>query len=109
MTNPAGKPRRLQWHRRLEARVAAALGVIVAGALGVALTVTIETVSTQSRARAADELEVARTAFYNQLETRTASAIAASQLVTELPVFRAHFTDARLAADRETIEAMADG
>ena len=30
-------------------------------------------------------------------------------LVTELPVFRAHLTDSRLAADRPTIEAMADG
>ena len=30
-------------------------------------------------------------------------------LVTELPVFRAHLTDARLAEDRPTIDAMADG
>ena len=32
-----------------------------------------------------------------------------SRLITELPVLRAHLTDPRLAADRPTIEAMADG
>ena len=29
--------------------------------------------------------------------------------MTELPVFRAHLTDSRLAADRPTVDAMADG
>jgi predicted signal transduction protein with EAL and GGDEF domain len=100
---------RLRWHRRLEARVAVVLGVIVAGALGVALTVTTRAVATQSRERAETELEAARAAFYDQLHSRTASALAASQLVTELPVFRAHLTETRLASDLRTIETMADG
>jgi len=99
----------LRWHQRLEGRVAAAFGLLVAGALCVVLLVTIEAVSTQSRERATRELEVARTAFYSALETKTASAISASQLVSDLPVFRAHFTDARLASDRETLEVMAEG
>jgi len=85
------------------------LGLLVASAIGAMLTLTTDAVSTQSRARAATELEVARTAFDNQLQTRTASAIAASELVTELPVFRAHLTDARLAGDGQTLTAMADG
>src|SRR5437762_13138417 len=93
----------LPWHRRLEARVMVASAVIVAGALGAVLAVTLEAVSRQSRARAASDLEVARTAFYNQLETRKAAAASALQLVTELPVFRAHLVDARLAADHDTI------
>ncbi|MEQ1756967.1 MAG: EAL domain-containing protein [Vicinamibacterales bacterium] len=99
----------LQWHRRLEARVAGVLGLLVAGAVGTMLTVTTDSVSRQSRERAAQELEVARIAFYNDLQTRTSSAMLASQLITELPVFRAHFTDSRLASDHLTIEAMAEG
>ena len=90
--------RRLPWHRRLEARVAVALALLVAGALGAMLVITIQLVSTQSRTRAEDELDVARTAFSSLMESRAASSIALTTLVTELPVFRAHLTDARLAA-----------
>jgi len=99
----------IPWHRRLEARVAVALALLVASALGALLFITTQLVSTQSRARAADELGVARTAFASLLENRAASAIALTTLVTELPVFRAHLTDARLASDRPTVQAMADG
>ena len=109
MVAPAQASAGLPWHRRLEARVTAALALIVAGALGAVVVITVSAVSTQSRARAAAELEVARTAFHSQLEARAASALAASQLVTELPIFRAHLTDARLATDRHTIDAMANG
>jgi predicted signal transduction protein with EAL and GGDEF domain len=86
-----------------------ASALIVAGALGAVLVVTLDAVSRQSRARATTELEVARTAFYKQLEMRKASTAAALHLVTELPVFRAHLVDARLATDQDTIDAMADG
>ncbi|MCC7179659.1 MAG: EAL domain-containing protein [Acidobacteria bacterium] len=98
----------LPWHRRLEARVAVAVALLVAGALGALLLITIQMVSTESRQRAEVELESARAAFYSLLENRAASGIAVAELVTELPVFRAHLTDRRLAADRPTIEAMAD-
>ena len=87
----------------------AAVGLIVAVALGAVLAITLSAVSRQSRERAVDELEVARTALHSQLKARAASALAASELVTELPVFRAHLTDARLASDRQTIDAMANG
>ena len=72
------------------------------------LLITIQLVSTQSRTRAEDELDVARLAFSSLMESRAASSIALTTLVTELPVFRAHLTDARLAQDRPTIDAMAD-
>jgi diguanylate cyclase (GGDEF)-like protein len=52
---------------------------------------------------------VARAAFSSLMESRAASSVALATLVTELPVFRAHLTDARLAGDRPTIDAMADG
>ena len=86
-----------------------ASALIVAGALAAVLAVTLDAVSRQSRERATTDLEVARTAFYNQLEMRKASTAAALQLITELPVFRAHLVDARLATDHATIDAMADG
>ena len=99
----------LPWHGRLEARVALALALLVAGALGAMLFITIQLVSTQSRTRAEGEIDVARAAFSSLMENRAASSLALATLVTELPVFRAHLTDARLAADRPTIDAMADG
>ena len=105
-------PRRdvaLPWHRRLDARVALALAMLVAGALGAMFLITTQLVSTQSRSRAEDELDIARAAFASLMENRAASSTALATLVTELPVFRAHLTDARLAADRPTIDAMADG
>ena len=100
---------RLPWHRRLEARVALLLGLLVAGALMAVLSFTIGTVSRESRERAVSELESARTAFYSLLESRAISAQTLAALVTELPIFRAHLVDARLAGDRATVEAMADG
>ncbi len=106
---PRSRTAGLPWHGRLEARVAFALALLVAGALGAMLLITIQLVSTQSRTRAEDELDVARSAFSSLMENRAASSIALATLVTELPVFRAHLTDARLAEDRPTIDAMADG
>lgn len=99
----------LPWHRRLEARVVLVLGLLVAGALVAVLTFTIGLVSRESRERAVGELESARTAFYSLLESRASSAHALATLVTELPIFRAHLTDSQLAADRASIELMADG
>lgn len=85
------------------------LGLLVAGALLAVLTFTIGTVSRESRERAVDELESARTAFYSLLESRANAAHTLTTLVTELPIFRAHLIDTRLAADRATVEQMADG
>jgi diguanylate cyclase (GGDEF)-like protein len=103
-----GAALRLPWHRRLEARVALLLGLLVAGALTAVLSFTIGTVSRESRERAVGELESARTAFYSLLESRAAAADTLTTLVTELPILRAHLTDSRLAADRATVEQMAD-
>ena len=98
MTGPA-TPIHLPWHRRLEARVAIAVTLLVAAALSAVLVYTIRLVSAQSRERATAELESARTAFYSLLEARVASASALTVLVTQLPVFRAHLTEALEAAD----------
>ena len=97
------------WHRRLEARVAGTVGVLVLAVVAAVLLITTRLVSEQARDRAQLELEAARAAFYAQMELRARAAQLSSRLITELPVFRAHLTNARLAADRPTIEAMADG
>ena len=99
----------IPWHRRLEARVSAGVILLVGLSLGALLVATTGAVTSRSLARASEDLEVARSAFYRSLDTRTESAAALTRLVTELPVFRAHITEARLAADPATITDMADG
>jgi predicted signal transduction protein with EAL and GGDEF domain len=101
--------RALPWHRRLEARVAVALTLLVAGAVAAVLAFTLRLVSDQSRDRAIVELEAARGAFESLLQNRASTSGAQTLLVTELPVFRAHLTETSLAADHATIDAMADG
>jgi diguanylate cyclase (GGDEF)-like protein len=105
----AGNRSPAAWLSRLDARVALVLGVLMLGGLVVVFVVTTGIVSSQSRDRAAIELEVARSSFHNLMDERVRSAMSAAELVTQLPVFRAHLTDARLAEDRENIQAMADG
>ena len=99
--------RRRPWHRRLEARVAATVALLIVVVVAAVLAITTRLVLAQSRSRAAAELEAAAFAFHAQ--SRAPAPAAASRLVTELPVFRAHLTDRRLATDRATIDAMADG
>ncbi|MGD9905327.1 MAG: cache domain-containing protein, partial [Vicinamibacterales bacterium] len=102
------RPEPTAWHRRLEARVAATVGLLVVVVVAAVLVITTRLLVDQSRSRAAAELEGARAAFYAQMDLRARSAELAARLVTELPVFRAHLTDPRLATDRPTIEAMTD-
>ena len=66
-------------------------------------------VRTNALARAANDLQAARVAFYHLVDGRAEFAASQLRLIAELPVFRAHLTDSRLAADRATIEAMAEG
>ena len=107
MTNPTLTRVELPWHQRLEARVASALGLLVAVALGAVLLVTLRVVSAQSRERVAAELAVARTAFYSLIDMRIAAASDVAALVTQLPAFRAHLADPRLSGDRTAMNAMA--
>jgi len=83
--------------------------VLVGLSLGALLVATTQAVTRRSLLRASEDLETARAAFDRSLDSRTQSAAALTRLVTELPIFRAHLTDARLAADPATITEMADG
>src|SRR5689334_19122371 len=55
-----------------------------------------------------DDQETAKTAFDHMIERRVAFASSQSRLVTELPVFRAHLSDPRIAGDTATIQALAE-
>ncbi len=107
MTAQKSTPVELPWHRRLEARVASALGLLVAVALGAVLLVTARVVSGQSRDRVAADLEVARTAFYTLLDLRIASAIDEATLVTQLPAFNGRLADRYGIRDRTTMDKVA--
>jgi predicted signal transduction protein with EAL and GGDEF domain len=102
-------PSFIPWHRRMEARVAIGVSLLVGLSLGAILLATTRAVTIRSLSRASEDLEVARSTFSRSLESRGEAAAALTRLVTELPVFRAHLTDAGLAADAGTIHQMADG
>jgi diguanylate cyclase (GGDEF)-like protein len=99
----------IRWHRRLEARVAIGVTLLVGLSLAAVLLATTRVVTARSLARASEELESARHTFARSLESRADSAAAVTRLITELPIFRAHMTDARLATDLTTVHEMADG
>jgi signal transduction histidine kinase len=92
----------------MEAHVAAGVTLIVALSVGSALVATTRLVKNQSITRVSTDVEAARVVFHQLLEARALSASALIRLVTTLPVFRAHLTDARLVRDGATMLAMAD-
>ena len=92
MTTAAPSAVQPAWHQRLEARVAATVGVLVLVVVAGLLFITTRLVSEQSRERATLELGAARAAFYAQMELRARAAQLSSRLITELPVLRAPAT-----------------
>lgn len=102
-------PRSIPWPKRLEAKVLIATVAVAGLSLALVLLLTSRIISTASMARTIDDLEIARTAFNRLVETRTAVAAAQTRLITNLPTFRAHLTDARILADEATVRAMAEG
>jgi len=107
--NASAARSKVRWYRRLGARVAVGLTLLIALSLGSVLVATTRVVRNRSLSRASEELEVGRSAFYRLVDARADSAAALTRLITELPVFRAHMSDARLADDPDTIAHMADG
>ena len=85
------------------------LTLLIGLSLAAVLIATTRVVRARSLSRASDEIEVAQSAFYRLVDARAEAASEATRLVTELPVFRAHMSDARLMRDTETIGYMADG
>lgn len=88
MTPPTAATTDLPWHQRLEARVAIALGLLVAAALGAVLLVTLGVVSGQSRDRVAAELDVAQAALHRLIDLRIETSSDVASLAAEEPRFR---------------------
>jgi signal transduction histidine kinase/CheY-like chemotaxis protein len=83
--------------------------LLIALSLTAVLVATTRAVTARSLERSISDLDAARSAFSRLVDDRADFAGAQASLVTALPVFRAHMTDSRLAADAATIETMADG
>jgi predicted signal transduction protein with EAL and GGDEF domain len=108
MPPASSEPPPIPWHRRMEARVAAGVTILVGLSLGTVLVFTTRAVTERSLERAAQDLETTRIAFHRLLDSRAESAAALTRLITDLPVFRAHLTEPDLAADFATVGELAD-
>jgi predicted signal transduction protein with EAL and GGDEF domain len=108
MSPGSPQPPPIPWLRRMEARVAAGVTLLVGLSLGTVLVFTTRAVTTRSLERAAQDLETTRIAFHRLLDSRAESAAALTRLITDLPIFRAHLTEPDLAADSASVSEMAD-
>jgi PAS domain S-box-containing protein len=106
--SPSSPPQPIPWHRRLEARLAISVGLLVAVSLGAALAAGTRVATARSLTRAAENMHAAQTAFDRLVETRAESAAAQTRLITVLPVFRSHITEETLASDAAEMNVMAD-
>jgi signal transduction histidine kinase/CheY-like chemotaxis protein len=100
-------PPAIPWYSRLEARVLLAVTLVAVVSLAVVLLVTGRIVTRSSLGASSRGLVAARGAFDRLVESRKLAAAKATRLIVELPIFRASLTDAAVAADHVTIEAMA--
>jgi len=83
--------------------------MLVTGAAVAAMLVAANRVITAGAVdRMHEDQDAAKQAFDRLLERQGESATTQSRLITELPVFRAHLSDPRLAGDQATIQALAE-
>ena len=96
------------WRARLETRLLLFV-TLVTGAAVVAMLVAANRVITAGAVeRIHEDQDAAKQAFDRLLERRGEFATSQSRLITELPVFRAHLSDPRVAGDQATLQALAD-
>jgi len=96
------------WRARLETRLLLFV-TLVTGIAVVAMLVAANRVITAGAVeRTHEDQDAAKQAFDRLLERRGEFATSQSRLITELPVFRAHLSDPRIAGDQATIQALAD-
>ena len=98
----------IPWYRRLEARLIVCVTIVAGLTLAALLLATQRVVTTDALARVTEHQTAAKAAFDRLVESRAAFAAAQIRLIAELPVFRAHLVDTRLASDTATVEAMAE-
>ena len=96
------------WRARLETRLLLFV-TLVTGIAVVAMLVAAQRVITASAiTRTHEDQDAAKVAFDRLIERRGEFGTSQSRLITELPIFRAHLSDPRIAADHATIQALAD-
>ncbi|MQA29848.1 MAG: PAS domain S-box protein [Luteitalea sp.] len=108
MASASPSARAIPWHRRMEVRVVAGLSLLVGLSLGAALVATSRVVTNRSLVQGLDRLDAAHSAFNALIKRQIEFAAAQTRLITVLPVFRAHISDARLVRDGATLDAMVD-
>ena len=105
---PTSIRKEIRWHDRMEARVAAGILLLVTLSLA-AVVFTATRIATRSAvARAADNLEGARSAFYRLVDERAEFAMQQTRLITELPLFRSMMINPVIAKDVATLTGMAE-
>lgn len=92
----------------MEARVAAGILILVTLSLGAVVATATRVTTRRAVARAADDLERARTAFYRLVDERAEFAARQTRLITELPLFRSMMINPVVANDVATLTAMAE-
>jgi signal transduction histidine kinase/ActR/RegA family two-component response regulator len=109
MAVAAAAPARIPWHRRLEARVAAGVSLLIAAALGASAFVATSVVQTRSIERATVDLEAARSAFDSLVKSRAEFAASSARVfVSAQPYFRAFLYNATNDVERQTLAGMAE-
>jgi signal transduction histidine kinase len=98
----------IPWRHRVRTHIALGTAAIVAVSLATTLLVGGRLITSRALSTATDDLNAARVAFYHLIDARAEAAAARVELITMLPVFRAHLTDPRLLRDAPTMEALAD-
>jgi len=95
------------WHRRFEARVVVAVAVLVAASLGAVLAATTRAITSRSLERASTDLEATRVAFKPPCGRPGWIRFIPGVARNSPACIRAHMTDAQLAGDLPTLEALA--
>src|SRR4051812_31528626 len=83
------RERRIPWHQRLQARVFLGILLIAVLALASMLFASRKIITDYSMRRAKDDLLAAKETFNRLTTDLSNNAAAKSQLITELPIFRA--------------------
>jgi signal transduction histidine kinase len=96
------------WRARLETRLFGFATLVTGLAVAAMLMAAHRVISASAVARTHEDQDAAKIAFDRLIDQRGAFATRQSRLITELPVFRAHLSDPRLAADAATMQALAD-
>jgi signal transduction histidine kinase len=96
------------WHTRLEARLLLFVTLVTATSVGAMLVASQHAITERATEYSHQVQDAAKAAFDRLIDRRGAFATSQTRLITELPVFRAHLSDERLAADAATMQVLAE-